>query len=61
MLARVQGAHKTLLSVFVFDIALTFTLSNDIEVIRRLTLLDLDLLRLTHNQLNLGNDVVLDL
>lgn len=61
MLTRVERPYKSLLSVFVFDKALTLALGDDVEVVCCLALLDLDLFWLAHDELNFGNHVVFDL
>ena len=60
VLPWVQRAHKSLLPVLILDEALTLALGNNEKVIGGLSLLDLDLLRLTHHQLNLCYHIVFD-
>lgn len=60
VLARIERPYKPLLSVLIFDKAFTFSLGNDEEIVSSLSLLDLDLFRLTHNQFNLCNYIVFD-
>ena len=59
MLTRVEGANESLLTIFILHEALALALCNDVEVISGLSLLNLDLLRLTHHELNLCDHVVL--
>ena len=60
MLARVERANEPLLPVLILDKALTFTLRDNEEVIRSLSLLNFDLLGLAHHQLNLRDHIVFD-
>ena len=60
MLARVERANEPLLPMLILDEALTFALCDNEEVIRRFALLNFDLLRLAHYQLNLRDHVVFD-
>ena len=61
VLSRIQRPYKSFLSMLILDEALTVALGNDEEVVGGLSLLHFDLLWLTHDQLNLGDHVVLDL
>ena len=61
VLSRIQCPYKSFLSMLILDEALTVALGNDEEVVGGLSLLHFDLLWLTHDQLNLGDHVVLDL
>ena len=60
MLSRVECSDEPLLSVLILNEAFTLTLRDDEEIISRLSLLNLNLLRLTHDKLNLRNNVVFD-
>lgn len=61
VLARLQHTNETLFSLLVLDPALAFALSDDEKVKRCFTLLDLDLLRLAHDEFDFSDHVVLDL
>ena len=60
MLPRVECSDEPLLSVLILNEAFTLALRDDEEIISRLSLLNLNLLRLTHDKLNLRNNVVFD-
>ena len=60
VLSRIQRPYKSFLTMLILDKTLTVALGNDEEVVGGLTLLDLDLLRLAHHKLDLGNYIVLD-
>ncbi len=58
MLAWAESSNKSFLSMLILDETFTFTFSNDKEVIGGLPLLDLNLFRLTHNELNFDDYIV---
>ena len=60
MLARVERANEPLLPVLILDEALTLTLRDNEEVICSLALLNFDLFRLAHHQLDFRDHVVFD-
>ena len=60
VLSRIQRPYKSFLSMLILDEALTVALGNDEEVVGGLSLLNFDLLRLAHYQLNLRDHVVFD-
>ena len=60
MLSGVERANEPLLPMLILDEALTFSLRDNEEVIRRFSLLNFDLLGLAHHQLNLRDHVVFD-
>ena len=60
MLAWVDCALESLLPMLILDEAFTLSLRNDEEVIVCLALLNLDLFRLAHHELDFGNHVVFD-
>lgn len=60
VLAWIQSSYKPLLPLLILNEAFTLALGYDEEVVGGLTLLDLDLLRLAHHKLDLGNYIVLD-
>ena len=58
MLTWVDSTLESLLPVLIFHEALALTLGNDEEVVILFTLLNLDFLRLAHDELNLSDHVV---
>ena len=60
MLARVERANEPLLPVLILDEALTLTLRDNEEVICSLALLNFDLFRLAHHQLDFRDYIVFD-
>ena len=58
MLTWIDCALESLLPVLILDEALTLTFCNDKEIIICLALLNLDLFRLTHHELDFGYHIV---
>lgn len=61
MLTWAESSDESFLTVLIFDETFTFPFGNDEEIIGGFTLLDLDLFRLAHDELNFDNHIVFDL